>query len=139
MTELTDDGIGLPDWVRRIFWSVVALEWASVPALLAVLLMPVWHTPTRLASLEMFCVGQDMTVYAAGYSNMAWDAVLIGDSQHSVLSVLGEPLDRWSHADDEWWWSYSRQSGSSDNYLERKLRFSLQGRVLEKHQACYVD
>jgi hypothetical protein len=86
----------------------------------------------------MFTCIPDRTIYASGYSEAGWDAVHQGDTQASVSARLGEPLDRWSHPDDEWW-SYSKQRTGTDDYRERKIRFSLQGRVLEKHEACYID
>jgi outer membrane protein assembly factor BamE (lipoprotein component of BamABCDE complex) len=88
-------------------------------------------------ALTLSCT-PDRTVYARGYSESAWSAVRQGDTEATVRVLLGEPLERWSHPDDEWW-SYSRQRTGTDDYRERKLRFSVHGRVLEKHETCYID
>jgi hypothetical protein len=127
-----------PSWVPLLFWSAVTVEWLMVAVLTSVFLMPLWHTPTRKEFLEALCLGVDTTRYAAGYSESAWDNLSKGQPQAAVLASLGPPLERWSHSDDEWW-SYSTQRTGTENYRERKVRFDLQGRIIETHEACYID
>jgi outer membrane protein assembly factor BamE (lipoprotein component of BamABCDE complex) len=128
----TSDNTKLPRWVRTAFWSIVALEWTVVVSGVTVLL---WAAVQ--VALVFSCV-PDQTEYAAGYSEDAWSAIGRGDTQERVRALVGTPLERWSHPDDEWW-SYSRQRTSTDNYRQRKLRFDHQGRVVEKHETCYID
>ena len=128
------DGHGLPVWVRRAFWAMVAAEWAVTLVLASVILGAfVWVT----ASFAFACV-PDRTVYAGGYSEAAWAHVAVDETQASVVARLGEPLERYRSSDGEWW-SYSRQGTGTENYRERKLRFAVHGRVAEKHEACYLD
>lgn len=131
MTASTD-GTALPRWVRTTFWSVVALEWTVALSAAAAF---VWLI---IQAALIFTCTPDRTVYSSGYSDEAWNAVRPGDTQPNVKARLGEPLQRWSHLDDEWW-SYSRQATGTDDYRERKVRFDRLGRVLEKHEACYID
>ncbi len=88
--------------------------------------------------MREFTCSPDTTVYAPGYSEVGWRSVAAGDTLASVRARLGEPIYKWSHPDDEWW-SYSVHGSQTDDYRERKVRFSLQGRVLEKHEECYID
>jgi hypothetical protein len=111
---------------------VVAVEWAAVVGLLAFYAVGAYWVARYLS-----CADGD-TVYASGYSDAAWAGVERGASQLAVKARLGEPLGRWEGPDGEWW-SYSRHGTTSDNYLERKLRFDGENRVTEKHQACYID
>jgi hypothetical protein len=131
--KATDAGEALPRWARRVFWSVVAIEWTLALALSAVFVGAI------VATVLAFTCVPDSTVYSAGFSGQAWDAIRPGDEKASVKARLGEPLQTWSSADDELW-SYSKPApeGGGD-YRERKLRFSLRGRVLEKVEACYID
>ncbi len=131
--KATDTGQALPRWARRVFWSVVAIEWTLTLSLAAVLV-----TAIVVTALAFTCV-PDSTVYSTSFSEQAWDTIRPGDARASVKARLGEPLHTWSHPDDEWW-SYSKPApqGGGD-YRERKVRFSLQGRVLEKVEACYFD
>lgn len=122
----------LPAWVRRIFWCVVALEWTVVACLLGICGMGVYW-----AGRYLTCADAE-TVYASGYSDAAWAGIKPGDTQATVRERLGEPLQRWEQAEEELW-SYSRHGVTSDDYRERKVRFDMAGRTVEKHEECYLD
>jgi hypothetical protein len=128
----TNDTARLPGWVRKAFWTIVALEWTLVICASAVCLWVI----VQLALI--FSCTPDRTVYASGYSEKSWNAVRVGDSQADVRAQLGEPLDLWSTTGGEWW-SYSRQRTGTDDYRERKIRFSSQGHVREKEESCWID
>jgi hypothetical protein len=122
----------LPRWVRRAFWSIVAIEWTVALGLTAVCLVGVYW-----GARYMSCADAS-TVYSSGYSEVGWSAVTRGDTQAAVRTRLGEPLQRWDEPSGQLW-SYSGHGASSDDYLERKLLFDMQGRVVEKHEECYLD
>ena len=133
-----DESGRLPGWMQALFWTVVSLEWLAALSVLAAILMPVWHAPTRNGVLEMLCLVPETTVYASGFSAEAWQAISMGDARGDVLSAVGPPLEKWTVPNGEWW-SYSDQRTPTDSYLERKVRFDSRGHVAEKHEECYVD
>ena len=110
----------------------MAVEWLLVTVSAAIILIAVAGV-----GLMVGCTPNG-TAYSSGYTQNQWDAIHIGDSREAVRAALGEPLYTWSHPDDVWW-SYSKQRTGTDDYLERKVRFSLNGYVTEKHEECYID
>jgi hypothetical protein len=128
----------LPTWLKGLFWGFVAVEWTIAAALLAVVTIPIWHGPTRRAVVDMLCLDDSSTRYAAGYSPEGWSTIRVGDSEDAVVTKIGEPLHRWPDGSRALW-SWSTQKAATDNYLERKLIFDERGRVIEKHEECYID
>jgi hypothetical protein len=126
------NGGQLPRCLRRAFWCVVALEWAAAFALSAVCGVGVYW------GLQYVNCADADTLYSQGYSDSAWLSVKPGDMEATVRHRLGEPLQRWAEPGGQLW-SYSSHGTTSDDYLERKLRFDLLGRVVEKHEECYLD
>src|SRR5687768_6270997 len=134
MAPMTPAEVALPGWIREAFWGVVAAEWTVALTLAAVILAALVHVAASFA----FACDPDTTVYARGYSEAAWAAVRVGDTQAAILTSLGEPVERWRRSNGEWW-SYSSQWTGTENYRERKLRWAIHGEVAEKWEACYLD
>ncbi len=80
---------------------------------------------------------EEDTVYASGYSALAWRKVRKGMSLEDVTSRLGEPLTRGSRQDATISMQWSR-SPADTHYRCRVLIFE-QGVVVRKHSEFYVD
>ena len=50
------------------------------------------------------------SIYASGYSEAAFDKIEVGDSEETVLKILGEPLVRHDGQSRRVWLDYSQDS-----------------------------
>ena len=132
MTVIAPSELRLPQWVRVTFWTVVTVEWAVALAGIAFVGWALFEVGM------MFSCARADTVYSKGYSDQSWALTREGDTKAVVLGRLGEPLDRWPSENDEVW-AFSRHGSRSDDYLERKVHFTTEGRVFDKHEECYID
>ena len=125
-------GARLPRWCRWAFWAFVGFEWSVALSAVGILALALGYV---LSSADC---DSGMTIYTTHYSEAAWKDVNVGDTRAAVQAALGGPLQQWPTADGQLW-SYSRQAASTENYIERKLRFNSAGIVVEKHDECYID
>ena len=80
------------------------------------------------------------TEYAPGYSAKSFGAISVGDSEESVLHLLGEPLERNPIAQDPSYvyLRYSRAIGPSDSHLGRVILLK-DGQVARIWHETYLD
>ena len=80
------------------------------------------------------------TEYAPGFSEKAFSAVEIGDTEAQVLDLLGEPLERDPSQQDPSYvyLRYSRARGRSDTHRARIILLR-DGRVTRVWHEVYVD
>lgn len=78
----------------------------------------------------------DTSVYAVGYSDGAYRKIKTGDSQETVLGLLGEPLERDVISGVERW-RYAKSRADS-HYRMRQVSFK-DGRVISREHYYLVD
>lgn len=80
------------------------------------------------------------TEYAPGFSEEAFAAVQIGDTEAEVLALLGEPLERNTNSQDPsyLYLRYSRARGRSDTHRARVIQLR-NGRVTRIWHEVYYD
>lgn len=81
------------------------------------------------------------TRYAPGYSERAFMAIEVGDSEGRVLDLLGEPLERSASVYQghyrEYLW-YTKPIGPSENYLLRNIVVK-DGQVVRVYSQVWWD
>lgn len=80
-----------------------------------------------------WAIGESRTVYARGYSDAAFKAVRMGDSEERVLQLLGPPVQKFDYPiSPDFTWAYTVDRFSkSHSYRRRQVRFGRDGRVIE--------
>jgi hypothetical protein len=84
----------------------------------------------------------DDTVYAAGYTDEAFNAVTLGMSEQEVVHRLGPPLDLPyfpERANDAWDKGMRWTKSAHDSHYKCRVVLFRNGRVSEKHAEFYVD
>jgi hypothetical protein len=80
------------------------------------------------------------TRYAPKYSEKAFRAIVVGDSEERVLDLLGEPLERSSGVNDlsrTYLW-YAKPIGPSESHLLRNIVIK-DGRVTQIYSQIWLD
>lgn len=82
---------------------------------------------------------EEETVYADGYSPLAWSHVQIGDSLDTVIKQLGEPFERNVNNDHTLTLLYSGPGPRNISYRMRVIHFDPNFKVKMKIQEFYID
>lgn len=80
------------------------------------------------------------TRYAPGYSEKAFRAIVVGDSEERVLDLLGEPLERDPSVNDPsrtYLW-YAKPIGPSQSHLLRNIVIK-DGQVTQIYSQIWLD
>jgi hypothetical protein len=79
----------------------------------------------------------DTTVYAPNYTDLGYRSIRIGETEESVLRILGEPTEHDSPDGYVARWRYTK-SKSDSHYRMRQISFK-NGRVVSKEHYFLVD
>ena len=111
---------------------------ASFAAVLFVALLPAWYQATKLDAVAALFYRQD-TVYAAGFSERAFEHVKFGQVEDEARRILGDPLDHKVFGEKEYWY-YSKAGPRFKNYWNRIVVVDLRTRkVVEVFKEFYTD
>lgn len=123
---------------RAKFWFVGL---GTVAGLVALLAWPTVRYGYSLSDsyLTLLTTGQNATRYGPGYSDRQLAGVRIGMSREEVLTILGEPLERYSYMESNQCWRFSLPASPSGHYHNRSVSFSQDGRVIDVFKGFYFD
>lgn len=79
------------------------------------------------------------TVWAEGFSEEAFDKIIIGMTTEQVFSILGEPLEKDTDCLKLCFWSYSWQDTQTADFDQRLVVFNSQNQVIEKRKSFFID
>ena len=113
----------------RLHAAVFVLPLVACSAICVAALIALWMAPLQ------------NTRYAPGYSEKAFRAVAVGDSEGRVLDLLGEPLEQtFNYASDlprTYLW-YTKPIGPSQNYALRNIVIE-DGQVAQIYSQIWLD
>jgi hypothetical protein len=93
----------------------------------------------RLGELVLPLLDPGDTEYADGFSQEAFDDIVIGSTEEDVLSRLGKPLQKRNFPDGTTVWHYTRHGKRSKSFFIRALEFDENGCVRRRWRRYYVD
>ncbi len=120
---------------KRVLSIVLVLIFTSFVASIALFFFNTDFQEFILSNLY-----REETIYAKGYSPELWKSIKLGDSREKVLTILGQPLDKFLNKRGEVTaFYYSSQGPKNTNYRVRLIIFDESGIVIEKNNYFYLD